>query len=60
MNESKRAKNCERCKTRAMADKYLGRVFDYRDCPFVCVQNGMYEKLYSKTKQVRRGIIYGR
>lgn len=59
MQVSKKARNCERCRTRMMAEKYLGEVFDYRDCPFVCVQNDMYEKLYLNKKKTQRRVVYG-
>jgi len=39
MNDARRAKNCEKCNFRKMQDKYLGRVFDYRNCPCACRQN---------------------
>lgn len=39
MIDSKRAKNCARCNTRKIQEKYLGRVFDYHNCPFVCLEN---------------------
>lgn len=59
MRESRKAKNCEVCRTRMMAEKYLGEVFDYKNCPFVCVQNRMYDRLYTKEKKISRRIIYG-
>ena len=39
MTDAQRARNCEKCNTRKIQDKYLGRVFDYRNCPFVCLKN---------------------
>ena len=49
MKDSRRARNCERCNTRKMQEKYMGRAFDYRNCPFVCLQN--------KVDNLRTGII---
>lgn len=39
MNDKKRARNCERCNLRKSQEAYLGRVFNYENCPFVCLEN---------------------
>lgn len=39
MTDAKRAKNCERCKARKIEEKYMGRLFDFHNCPFVCLKN---------------------
>lgn len=54
MIDSKRAKNCERCNTRKMQEKYLGRVFDYHNCPFVCLENNVDNVRSGITKMSRR------
>lgn len=52
MNDSKRAENCARCSTRKIQEKYLGRVFDYQNCPFVCLENNV--------DNMRSGIVRAR
>jgi hypothetical protein len=39
MKDSRRAKNCERCNLRKSQEKWFGKIFDYKNCPFVCLQN---------------------
>ena len=39
MTDAKRAKNCAKCRTRKVQAKYMGKIFDYRNCPFVCLKN---------------------
>lgn len=58
MRDSRRAKNCERCKLRMSQERYFGMVFDYRTCPFVCVENKLYDNLYVKKKKREVRLVY--
>ena len=53
MKESRMQRNCERCRLRKSQETYLGIVFDYRTCPFVCVENKLYDNLKRKKKEMR-------
>lgn len=39
MTDKKRAKNCAKCKARKAEEKWRGKIFDYHNCPFVCLKN---------------------
>lgn len=45
MTDSQRAKNCAKCRLRRSNERWLNQIFDYTNCPFVCVQNKLYDRL---------------
>lgn len=53
MREARMQRNCDRCKLRKSQETYLGIVFDYKTCPFVCVENKLYDSLKRKKKEMR-------
>lgn len=50
MNDVKRDKKCKRCKARKSQEVFMNQYFDWRNCPYICVE----QKLYSKSKGVTR------
>lgn len=57
MKESRMQRNCERCRLRKSQETYLGIVFDYRTCPFVCVENKLYDNLKRKKERTAFGLL---
>lgn len=39
ISEKRMMKNCEKCRIRKLQEKYMGRIFDYHNCPYVCLAN---------------------
>ena len=39
ISEKRMMKNCEKCRIRKLQEKYMGRIFDYHNCPYVCLTN---------------------
>lgn len=43
MISEQKAMNCARCKIRKLQYKYMGRIFDYSNCPYTCLENGIFK-----------------
>lgn len=45
MTEKQKDRACAKCKARKHQETFFNRYFDWRNCPYVCVQCGLYDKL---------------
>ena len=45
MTDKQRMRNCNKCRTRRIQFLFQGWIFDFRNCPYVCTQNKLYDKL---------------
>lgn len=45
MTDKQRDKKCARCQARKSQETFMNRKFDWRNCPFVCVECRLFDKL---------------
>ena len=48
MTEKQMIKNCNKCRTRRVQYLFMGWIFDYKNCPYVCTQNQLFHNLKRK------------